>query len=231
MVCRAPARCAHAGRSCPPSARWATSSRKSSRGQRRFTPSELVPASSWCPRALASSPTRLTTWSTCWPAQTSATGTPSAGSLAPLAASATGHPQPWTAVSSCAAAGASTHPRQRWWSGAAASFAGAAPSSASSAGTWWRCTAAAEGEHAGAAGGCQGTARQPGRGQPGERHRDAVEGVGETHSLKGNRGDVGFCCPARGQPLAPGVPSAPVCSSPSTLSPASLGFLWFELFF
>lgn len=31
--------------------------------------------------------------------------------------------------------------------------------------------------------------------------------------------------------LAPGVPSAPLCSPPSTLSPASLGFLWLELFF
>ncbi|XP_031954643.1 uncharacterized protein LOC116439341 [Corvus moneduloides] len=83
MVCRAPARCAPAEKSCLPSARWATSSRKSLRGQRRFTRSGSVPASSWCPRALASSPTRLTSWSTCWPARSSATGTLGTGSPAP----------------------------------------------------------------------------------------------------------------------------------------------------
>lgn len=145
------------------------------RGQLRFTHSGWVPASCWCPRALALSPTQLTTWSTSWPAQTSVTGTPGAGSSVPLAASATGHPRPWMAASSCAVAGASTPRRPRWWSAAAASFAGAAPSSASSAGTGWRCTAAAEG----------------GQRWPGTEQKTAQ---GEGHRVGGGRVGVGETC-------------------------------------
>lgn len=110
----------------------------------RWSHAAWVPPGHWCRATRSSSRTRMRTWCTWSPAQTSVSRTCAVACWAQGAARATRRPRPSMAVSCCAVAAASTRHRWSWPSAAAANSTGAALSSAGSASGWWSCTRAGD---------------------------------------------------------------------------------------